>query len=70
MTKKDPGKSRGPGRPPKGKLKVTLRLSPAIVDALSQARERTGRDKSDIAEDALSAYLNPSERGKPPKTKT
>jgi predicted transcriptional regulator len=58
MTKKDAGRPKGPGRPPKGRLKVTLRLSPGIVDALSKAHEKTGRDKSDLAEEALAAYLH------------
>jgi hypothetical protein len=58
MSKKDAGKPRGPGRPPKGKLKVTLRLSPRVVNALSKAREKTGRDKSDLAEQALVDYLH------------
>jgi hypothetical protein len=59
MTKKDVGigKPKRLGRPPKGKLKVTLRLSPRVVDALAKAREKTGRDKSDLTEQALVDYL-------------
>jgi hypothetical protein len=57
MAKAAPSKPRGPGRPYKGRLKVTLRLSPRVVDALSMAREKTGRDKSDLAEQALVDYL-------------
>jgi hypothetical protein len=57
-TKKDPPKPKRPGRPYKGKLKVTLRLSPSIVEALSGASEQTDRDKSDIAEEAIAQYLH------------
>jgi len=69
MTKKDAGRPKRLGRPPKGKLKVTLRLSPRVVDALAKAREATGRDKSDLAEQALVDYLHlgVGEAWKPPR---
>jgi hypothetical protein len=64
MAKQKPAKPKGPGRPYKGKLKTTLRLSRRVVDALEQARATTGRPKSDIAEEAISAYLHlPSKQG-------
>jgi hypothetical protein len=37
MTKQDPPKRKGPGRPYKGRLKVTLRLSQETVDALESS---------------------------------
>ncbi|MBV8176073.1 MAG: ribbon-helix-helix protein, CopG family [Verrucomicrobia bacterium] len=58
MAKQLPAKPKARGRPYKGKLKATLRLSQAVVDALDHARASTGRDKSDIAEEAISAYLH------------
>jgi len=64
MAKQEPAKPKGPGRPFKGKLKATLRLSRRVVDALEHARATTGRPKSDIAEEAISAYLRlPREEG-------
>jgi predicted transcriptional regulator len=57
MTKEAPPKRRGPGRPSKGKVQATFRLSPGVVDALSRAHEETGRDKSDLAEQAIVKFL-------------
>ena len=57
MIKKDAGKPKGPGRPYKGRLKATLRLDKETVDALEKAHAATGRDKSDIAQEAIKTYL-------------
>jgi hypothetical protein len=57
MTKKDAGK-RGRGRPAKGKLKMTFKLAPRIATALEKARDMTGKDKSQLVEAALVAYLH------------
>jgi hypothetical protein len=58
MPKKDAEKRRGPGRPPKGKIKMTFKLAPHIATALEKARDMTGRGKSQLAEEALSEYLH------------
>jgi hypothetical protein len=57
MPKKDTEKRRGPGGPPKGKIKITFKLAPRIATALEKARDMTGRDKSQLAEEALIEYL-------------
>lgn len=58
MPKKDTGKRKGPGRPAKGKVKVTFKLAPHIAIALEKARDMTGRGKSQLAEEALIEYLH------------
>jgi Ribbon-helix-helix protein, copG family len=58
MTKKDVSERRGPGRPAKGKLKMTFKLDPRIAAALEKAKEMTGRGKSELVEAALVAYLH------------
>ena len=59
MTKKDAGKKpKGPGRPSKGKLKVTMRFSPRVVAVLSKGRDKTGRDKSALVEEAIIGHFN------------
>ena len=61
MTKKDVSERRGPGRPAKGKLKMTFKLEPRIAAALEQAREMTGKGKSELVQAALVAYLHLSD---------
>jgi hypothetical protein len=63
MPKKDTDKRRGPGRPAKGKLKVTFKLEPRVAEALEKAKDMTGRGKSQLVEAALIAYLHLSEEG-------
>jgi hypothetical protein len=46
------------GRPAKGNVKVTSRLSAQVRDALTQATRMTGRGQSQIVEEALKAYLH------------
>jgi hypothetical protein len=61
MPKKDTDqrpKKRARGRPPKGNVKVTSRLSVQVRDALTQASRMTGRGQSQIVEEALRAYLH------------
>jgi hypothetical protein len=58
MTKKDLSKRRGPGRPAKGKIKMTFKVSPRIALALEKARDMTGQGKSQLVESALIAYLH------------
>jgi len=61
MPKKDTDqrpKKRARGRPPKGNVKVTSRLSVKVRDALTQASRMTGRGQSQIVEEALRAYLH------------
>jgi uncharacterized protein (DUF4415 family) len=50
-------KKRARGRPPKGNVKVTSRLSAQVRDALTQASQMTGRGQSQIVEEALRQYL-------------
>jgi hypothetical protein len=63
MPKKDIGKRRGPGRPAKGKVKMTFKLEPRVAEALEKARDMTGRGKSQMVEAAVIAYLHLSEEG-------
>ena len=61
MPKKDTDqrpKKRARGRPPKGNVKVTSRLSAQVRDALTQASRMTGRGQSQIVEEALREYLH------------
>jgi hypothetical protein len=58
MPKKDVSERRGPGRPAKGKIKITFKLAPRIAAALEKAKDMTGRGKSQLVEAALIAYLH------------
>jgi uncharacterized protein (DUF4415 family) len=61
MPKKDTdhrAKKRARGRPAKGNVKVTSRLSAQVRDALTQASRMTGRGQSQIVEEALREYLH------------
>jgi hypothetical protein len=60
--KEQPARRKGPGRPSKGKIQATFRLSPIAIDALSRVHEETERDKSDLAEEALIDYLSRTAR--------
>ena len=58
MPKKDIEKRKGPGRPAKGKVKMTFKLAPKVGVALEKAKDMTGRGKSQLVEDAIIAYLH------------
>jgi hypothetical protein len=61
MPKKDIEKRKGPGRPAKGKVKMTFKLAPQVAAALEKAKDMTDRGKSQLVEDAVIAYLHLSE---------
>jgi Ribbon-helix-helix protein, copG family len=58
MAKEDIAKRKGPGRPAKGKVKMTFKLEPRVVGALEKAKDMTGRGKSELVEAAVIAYLH------------
>lgn len=56
MKTKEPPR-RPPGRPYIGNKKVTFKLSPALVAALSKASGQLGLNKSELTALALTNYL-------------
>jgi Ribbon-helix-helix protein, copG family len=58
MTEKDVSERRRPGRPAKGKTKMTFKLEPRVAAALEKAKDMTGKGKSELVEAALIAYLH------------
>jgi hypothetical protein len=58
MSKKDVDTRRIPGRPAKGKVKMTFKLEPRVAVALEKAKEMTGRGKSQLVDAAVIAYLH------------
>jgi hypothetical protein len=61
MPKKDSDqriRKRARGRPAKGNVKVTYRLSARVREAVSQASQMSGRGQSQIVEEALREYLH------------
>jgi hypothetical protein len=50
--------SRKTGRPPLGRVKVTLKMAPRVLDALGIATRMTGRNKSELVEEAVIDYLH------------
>jgi len=58
MAKEDIARRKGPGRPAKGKVKMTFKLEPRVVGALEKAKDMTGRGKSELVEAAVIAYLH------------
>jgi hypothetical protein len=46
------------GRPRIGRVKLTLKIAPKVLAALDLAMKMTGRNKSDLVEEAVIAYLH------------
>jgi hypothetical protein len=54
------------GRPRLGRVKLTLKIAPKVLSALDLATKMTGRNKSDLVEEAVIAYLHLDSDGEKP----
>jgi hypothetical protein len=57
MEEKNPKRKR-PGRPRRGNVKVTFKLSPEVLKILQVTRRTLNRGKSELVEEALRQYLH------------
>jgi hypothetical protein len=57
MEKNNPKRKR-PGRPRRGNVKVTFKLSPDVLKILQVTRRTLNRGKSELVEEALRQYLH------------
>jgi predicted transcriptional regulator len=60
MEKNNPKRKR-PGRPRRGNVKVTFKLSPDVLKILQLTRRTLNRGKSELVEEALRQYLHMAE---------